>query len=158
MATDIVTSLLSALVIEEGLEISDHFIRDLTVTYLNVSTSLIKMYADSAAFSGLEYDSNREEAMVQNVFKNAILYAGDLLLSPYRMVDRFSSFLSSHKSFEPYLASGLLTEIAKVARQNREEIFETPQTVSWERVERKLPGIFYDIIDVVEQEKKVYFK
>jgi glucosyl-3-phosphoglycerate synthase len=158
MATDIVTALLSALVIEEGLEISDYFIRDLTVTYLNVSTSLIKMYADNAAFSGLEYDSNREEAIVQSVFKNAILYAGDLLLSPYRMVDRFSSFLSSHKSFEPYLASGLLNEIAKIARQNREELFETPQTVSWERVERKLPGIFYDIIDVVEQEKKLYVK
>ncbi len=158
MATDIVTSLLRALVIEEGLEISDHFIRDLTVTYLDVAGSLIKMYADNAAFSGLEYDSSLEEAMVQKVFKNAILYAGDLLISPYRIVDRFSAFLGSHKAFEPYLASGLLQTIAQTAEQTRDELFETPQTVSWERVERKVPGIFFDIINVMEKEKNLYLK
>lgn len=157
MATDIVTALLSALVIEEGLEISDYFVRDLTVTYLNVANSLIKMYADNAAFSNLDYDSNREEAMVQDVFKHAILYAGDLLLSPYRLADRFSAFLSSDKAFEPYIASGLLHDIGNVAQKNQHELFQTPQTVSWERVERKLPKIFYDIIDAVEQDKKVYF-
>ena len=158
MATDIVTTLLSALVIEEGLEISDYFIRDLTVTYLNMANNLIKMYADNAAFSDLDYDSNREEAMVQDVFKNAILYAGDLLLSPYRLADRFSAFLASDKTFEPYIASGLLHDIAQVAQRAQHELFQTPQTVSWEMVERKLPNIFYDIIDAVEQDKKVYLK
>ena len=156
MATDIVTTLLSALVIEEGLEISDYFIRDLTVTYLNVANSLIKMYAGNAAFSDLDYDSHREEAMVQDVFKNAILYAGDLLLSPYRVADRFSAFLASDKAFEPYIASGLLHDISEVAQRTQHELFQTPQTVSWERVERKLPNIFYDIIDAVEQDKKLY--
>jgi glucosyl-3-phosphoglycerate synthase len=34
-----------------------------------------------------------------------------------------------------------------------QSIFETPQTVSWERVHNKLPGIYYDLIDVVEREK-----
>ncbi|RLB82392.1 MAG: hypothetical protein DRH17_06125 [Deltaproteobacteria bacterium] len=158
MATDIVTTLLSALVIEEGLEISDHFIRDLTVTYLDVADNLIRMYGDNAAFSGLDYEPNMEEAVVDGVFKNAILYAGDLLISPYRLVDRFTSFVGSHEAFKPFLASGLLQAISETAQKTRDQLFETPQTVSWERVARKMPDIFYDIIDVVEKEKKLYLK
>ncbi|MBN1842422.1 MAG: hypothetical protein JW883_09120 [Deltaproteobacteria bacterium] len=156
MVVDIVTTVLSALVIEEGLEISDHFIRDLTVTYLDVADSLIKMYADNAAFSGLHYETNLEEAMVHGMVKDAILYAGDLLISPYRLVDRFSTFVGSHEAFEPFLATGLLQAIAATAQKNREQLFETPQTVSWERVQRKIPNILYDIIDVVEKEKRLY--
>ncbi|MFH1672975.1 MAG: hypothetical protein ABIF87_06070 [Pseudomonadota bacterium] len=157
MGIDIVTTLLTAMVVEEGLEISDHFIRDLTVTYLDVADSLIKIYADNAAFSGLDYDTNFEEGMVHTVFKNAILYAGDLLISPYRLVDRFSTFVGSHEAFEPFVASGLLQAIMATAQKTRDQLFETPQTVSWERVARKLPNIFYDIIDVVEKEKKLHF-
>jgi len=158
MAIDIVTTLLSALVIEEGLEISDHFIRDLTVTYLDVADSLIKMYADNAAFSGLHYETNVEEAVVHGVVKDAILYAGDLLMSPYRLIDRFSSFVGSHEVFKPFLSSGLLQAIAATAQETKGQLFETPHTVSWERVTRKMPDILYDIIDVVETEKKFYFK
>jgi glucosyl-3-phosphoglycerate synthase len=156
MVIDIVTTLLSALVIEEGLEVSDHFIRDLTLTYLDVADSLIKMYADNAGFSGLHYETNLEEAMVHGVVKDAILYAGDLLISPYRLVDRFSTFVGSHEAFEPYLATGLLQAISATAEKSREQLFETPQTVSWERVQRKIPNILYEIIDVVEKEKKLY--
>ncbi|ROQ93605.1 hypothetical protein [Desulfosoma caldarium] len=156
MAIDIVTTLLSALVIEEGLEISDHFIRDLTLTYLNVADNLIKMYADNAAFCSLDYDPDREEAMVHGVFKNAILYAGDLLLSPYRIAERFASFVGSQPAFQPYVASGLLQTIHECAQNARTQLFETPQTVSWDRVIRKVPGIIYDIINVVEQEKQKY--
>jgi glucosyl-3-phosphoglycerate synthase len=158
MAVDIVTTLLTALVIEEGVEISDHFIRDLTVTYLNVADNLIKMYADNAAFSGLRYDTNQEEAMVHGVVKNAILYAGDLLISPYRLVDRFSTYVGNYEAFEPFVASGLLKAIAQSAEKARDRVFEMPQTVSWDRVVRKMPNILYDIIDVVEQEKGLYLK
>jgi glucosyl-3-phosphoglycerate synthase len=158
MVVDIVTTLLSALVIEEGLEISDHFIRDLTVTYLDVADNLIKMYGDNAAFSGLEYEANVEEEMVHGVVKDAILYAGDLLVSPYRLADRFSTFVGSHEAFEPFVSSGLLQAISTAARKTRDQLFETPQTVSWERVERKMPNILYDIIDVVESEKRVYLE
>lgn len=156
MAVDIVTALLSAFVIDEGFEISDHFIRDLTVTYLDVADNLIKMYADNAAYCGLHYETNKEEAMAHGVVKDAILYAGDLLISPYRLADRFSTFLGSHEVFEPFLASGLLHAIATTAQANRDQLFVTPQTVSWERVIRKLPNILYDIIDVVEKEKQRY--
>lgn len=156
MGIDIVTTLLSALVIEEGLEISDHFIRDLTVTYLSVADNLIKMYGDNAAFAGLEYEPNVEEDMVHTVFKNAVLYAGDLLVSPYRLADRFSAFLGHHEAFQPYLASGLLQVIQRCAQESRDQIFETPQTVSWERVTRKMPQIVYEIINVLEDEKQRY--
>lgn len=156
MAVDIVTTLLSALVIEEGLEISDHFIRDLTVTYLDVADNLIKMYSDNAAFSDLNYDTNLEESLTHGVVKDAILHAGDLLLSPYRIVDRFSTFVTSHESFEPFLASGLMQAVSETARKSQDRLYETPHTVSWERVQRKLPDILYDIIDVVEKEKGLY--
>jgi glucosyl-3-phosphoglycerate synthase len=158
MVVDIVTTLLSALVIEEGLEISDHFIRDLTVTYLDVADNLIKMYADNAAFSDLEYEVNVEEAVVHGVVKDAILYAGDLLVSPYRLADRFSAFVVSHEAFEPFVASGLLKAISSTARKTQAQLFEMPLTVSWERVERKMPNILYDIIDVLEKEKRPYAK
>jgi glucosyl-3-phosphoglycerate synthase len=156
MAVDIVTTLLSALVIDEGLEISDHFIRDLTLTYLDVADNLIKMYADNAAFSGLHYETNLEEALVHGVVKDSILYAGDLLISPYRLVDRFSTFVGTHEAFDPFVASGLLKAIAGTAEKSRDQLFETPQTVSWERVLRKMPNILYDIIDVVEKEKMLF--
>lgn len=156
MGIDITTTLLNALVIEEGLEISDHFIRDLTVTYLNVADNLIKMYADNAAFCGLEYEPNLEEQIVQEVFKKAIMHAGDLLMSPYQLVDRFSTFVASHEAFKPYLVSGLLQTLNQNAQEIRDQLFETPQTVSWERIMRKLPNILYEIIDVVEHEKQLY--
>ncbi len=156
MGIDIVTTLLSALVIEEGLVISEHFIRDLTTTYLSVADDLIKMYADNAAFSGLVYDTNKEEEMVDNVFKNVILFAGDLLLSPSFMTHRFSTYVTAHEEFKPFIDAGLLPVIEKTAQNIRTELYETPKTVSWERVIRKLPNIINEIIDVVENEKNLY--
>jgi len=156
MAIDIVGTLLNTLVIEEGLEISDHFVRDLAVTYLNVADNLVNMYSDNAVFSGLEYDPIAEESIVHGVFKNAILYAGDLLLSPYQVADRFASFVSGNPAFQPYVESGLLETIARVSRESRDQIYEVPQTVSWERVLRKLPNILSEIVDVLEEEKRRY--
>ena len=154
MGVDIVTTLLSALVIEEGLEISDHFIRDLTITYLDVADQLIKMYADNAAFSGLRYDRNEEETAVRSVFKDAILFAGDLLITPYRLSDRFLSFVSANEEFKPFMESGLACTIDEVGLRLRDQLYETPQTVSWDRVNMKLPEIMYEIVDVIEEEKK----
>ena len=156
MGIDIVSTLLSALVIEEGLMISEHFIRDLTITYLNVADDLIKMYADNAAFCGLRYDTNQEEAMVHQVFKDVILSAGDLLLSPYLMINRFTTHVTAHEEFQPFIDNGLIEAIVSSAHKVRDQLYETPKTVSWERIIRKLPGILYDIIDVVENEKKLY--
>jgi len=156
MGVDIVTTLLNALVIGEGLEISDYFIRDLTLTYLDVADNLIKMYADNAAFSGLTYDRNMEESIVRTVFKDAILNAGDLLISPYRLTDRFLSFVTAHEEFRPFLEKGLGQAISQAGMKIGNYLYETPQTVSWDRVMMKLPRIMYEIIDVIEEEKKLY--
>lgn len=156
MGIDIVSALLSALVIEEGLEVTEHFVRDLTITYLSVADDLIKMYADNAAFNGLHYDTNKEEAMVDEVFKDVILFAGDLLLSPHAMNERLRTYVLTHDEFQPYIDQGLLQALDASSGSGQTRLFETPKTVSWDRVMRKLPDIMYDIIDVVEQEKILY--
>ena len=38
----------------------------------------------------------------------------------------------------------------------KDQLYETPQTVSWDRVNMRLPGIMYELVDVIEQEKKRY--
>lgn len=154
MAVDVVTTLMNALVIEEGLEISDTFFRDLAITYRAVAEELIKKYSDDASFSNLKYDRDAEESMVRNVFQHSILYAGDLLASPYRMVENLLRFVHSYDEFKPYIDRGLVETILSVEKKGKESVFETPQTVSWERVSNKLPKIFYDLIEAVEAEKK----
>jgi glucosyl-3-phosphoglycerate synthase len=153
MAVDIVTTLMNALVIEEGLEISDTFFRDLAITYRAVAEEMIKKYSDDASFSNLNYDRDSEEDMIKSAFQDAILYAGDLLTSPQRMIEKFLRFVNSHVEFKPYLDKGLAETILSVEKSARKSVFETPQTVSWERVSNKLPRIYYDLIDALEDEK-----
>jgi len=154
MAIDIVTTLMNALVIEEGLEISETFFRDLAITYQAVAEEQIKKYSDDASFSNLRHDRDSEEYMVRNVFRNSILSAGELLTSPYRTTERFLRFVNSHPEFKPFLENGLAETVLSVEQKIKESIFEFPQTVSWERVYNKLPQIPYDLIEVVEQEKR----
>jgi glucosyl-3-phosphoglycerate synthase len=158
MAIDIVTTILSALVIEEGLEISDYFMQDLTLTYLNVADELIKKYADNSSFSALQYDRNSEEAIVRKIFKDAVLTAGDYLTTPQRSTERFLRILSSHERFRKYLEAGITEDLMAYEMENRSQLFETPQTVSWERIIMKLPRILYDIADVVERQRSIYGK
>jgi glucosyl-3-phosphoglycerate synthase len=154
MAIDIVTTLMNALIIEEGLEISDTFFRDLAITYQAVAEDQIKKYSDDASFSNLKYDRDAEEYLVRNVLHNSVLEAGEILTSPYRITERFLRFVNSHSEFRPFLEKGLAEAILEVERNTRASIFEMPQTVSWERVSNKLPRIFYDLIEVVEEEKR----
>jgi len=154
MAIDIVTTLMNALIIEEGLEITDTFFRDLTVTYQAVAEEQVKKYSDDAAFSNLEYDRDSEEYMVKTIFRDSILQAGEILTAPYRMTERFLRFVNTHSEFKPFLDKGLAEAILSVEKQTAQSMFEMPQTVSWERVSNKLPRIFFDLIDVVESEKR----
>ena len=154
MAIDIVTTLMNALIIEEGLEISDTFFRDLTVTYQAVAEGQAKKYSDDSDFSGLTYDRDNEEFLIKEVFSHSILEAGDMLTSPYRMTEKFLRFVNSHNEFAEFLKNGLAQTILAVEQKTEKQLFETPQTVSWERVSNKLPTIFYDLIEVVESEKR----
>jgi len=153
MATDIVTTLLWTLVVEEGLEITDYFVRDLTATYLNMAGEMIKKYSENASFSNLEYDRDAEEAMVKGVFRDSILAAGEFLTSSSRLVsDNLLHLLVSDKRFERYKNEGLIGDLMAYEEKSKNRLFEIPQTVSWERIIMKQPGILNDIRDVVEKE------
>jgi glucosyl-3-phosphoglycerate synthase len=154
MAVDIVTTLMNALVIEEGLEISDTFIRDLSITYQAVSEELIKKYSDDSGFSYLKYDREGEENLVKNVFRKSIIHAGEILTSPTMLTDRFLRLVNTHPEFKPFLEQGLADTILQVEDKTRRALFEIPTTVSWERVSNKLPDIYLDLVEAVEQEKQ----
>ena len=154
MAVDIVTTLMNALVIEEGLEISDTFFRDLAITYQAVAEEQIKKYSDDAGFNNLIYDRDAEENLVKNIFRNSILHAGELLTSPFRITEKFLRYVNTYPEFKPFLEKGLAEALLSVEGKSLQSVFETPQTVSWERVSNKLPRIFYDLIEVVEDEKQ----
>jgi len=156
MAIDIVTTIFSSFVVEEGLEITEYFIQDLTIGYRNVAEELIKKYADNAAFASLNYDRNDEEALVKTIFTDAILTAGDYLMSPSKMADRFLRILASDDRFQKYLEMGLQKDLFEYERDNRYQIFEVPQTVSWERIITKLPRILLQIGETVKKEQKQY--
>ena len=156
MGMDIVTTLMNALVIEEGLEISDTFFQDLAITYQAVAEDQIKKYSDDAGFSNLIYDRDAEENLVRSVFQNSILNAGELLTSPLRITEKFLRFVNSYSEFKPFLEKGLAEAILSVESKVQKRVFEMPKTVSWERVSNKLPQIFYDLIEVVEKEKRCF--
>ena len=92
--------------------------------------------------------------MVKDVFKKSVLGAGEVLTSPYRLTERFLRLIHSHDEFQPFIDKGLVDTILAVEKKKEEMVFEMPQTVSWERVSNKLPRIFYDLVEVVENEKK----
>jgi glucosyl-3-phosphoglycerate synthase len=70
------------------------------------------------------------------------------------MTEKFLRFVNSHPEFRPFLEKGLAAAILSVENKTRRGVFAMPQTVSWERVSNKLPRIFYDLIEVVEEEKR----
>jgi glucosyl-3-phosphoglycerate synthase len=154
MAIDIVVTLMNALIIEEGLEISDTFFRDLAITYKAVAEEQVKKYSDDASFSNLKHDRDAEEYLIKNVFHHSILQAGEVLTSPYRMTEKFLRLVTTHPEFKPFLENGLAETMLEVERKTQKSIFEMPQTVSWERVANKIPRIYYELIDVVEEEKR----
>ena len=127
MVVDIVTTLMNALVIEEGLEISETFFRDLAITYQAVGEEQIKKHSDNAAFNNLVCDRDAEEFMVKNVFRNAILRAGELLTSPYRMSEKLLRLVNTHEEFKPFLERGLAEAILAVEGIVRQRGFETPR-------------------------------
>jgi len=156
MAIDIVTTLFKALIIEEGLEVSDHFFRDLSVTYTSIADDLIKKYSDNSLFNGLEYDRDQEEYLVRNVFAKSVLFAGFILESPQHVADHIVRFVSSHEEFKTFVDQGLIQTLAKVQENMMKDVFIEGELPSWERVQAKDPDIIEAIIDVIETEKIKY--
>jgi len=156
MAVDIVTTLFKALIVEEGLEVSDHFFRDLAVTYTSIAEEQIKKYSDNARFNGLEFDRDEEEATVRNVFTKAVLFAGFILESPQHIAENIIRFVSAHPEFTPYRESGFLETLLVVEERLRKEVFIETELPTWERVQEKDPEILRAIIDGIETDKTLY--
>lgn len=145
MAIDVVTTLLYALIVEEGLEVRDTFFRDLSITYQAIGETMVKKYSNDAEFNGLFYDRDREDEMVRGVFKNAILVAGARLESPHRLSERFLRFVNEHDAFKPFLQQGLANAIINVDAQKPEHGFQLRETVCWERVLAKAPNLIEEL-------------
>lgn len=156
MAVDIVTTLFKALIIEEGLEVSDSFFRDLAVTYSSVAEDLIKKYSDNAHFNAFEYDREQEEAAVRQVFAKAVLIAGTALESPQHMAETISRFISTHDEFNPHIQQGLIQTVHQVAQRLSREVFPDTELPAWERVQEKDPDILRALVDVIEADKAKY--
>lgn len=154
MSTDIITTLLNALIVEEGLEVSSHFFRDLALTYQSVAEELIKKYSENAKVNGLHYDRDREEAFVKEVITDAIIHVGELLDVPQNISGMFLRYTAINPEFEEFRQLGLQRAIMMAESRLKREYFHTQALPSWERIEEKVPGVRDQIIDVIEEAKK----
>ena len=155
MAIDIVATLINVLVEDEGLEVSDDFFRDLALVYSKIGEQRIKMYSEEAAFNNLSYDHDEEERLIRNVFRNCILRAGEILTTQSMITGKFMRVIHTYPEFKPHLDAGLSDTIISVEKKIKRDFFETPQTVSWDRITKKLPNIFEDLNKAIRQQKNL---
>jgi glucosyl-3-phosphoglycerate synthase len=141
MAVDIVTTLMSALVMGEGLDLSEAFFRDLLIIYTGVTDKLTKMYSDESQFNNLEYDWDYEEHLARDVFSRCILHGGEILTARPATTEQLLRLATTYPQFKPYLDTGLTEAILSVESEVKEKVFETPHTAPWERVFYKIPNI-----------------
>ena len=97
MCTDIIATPLNALVVEEGLEVSSHFFRDLSLTYQSVAEELIKKYSENAKLNALSYDRDREEKFVKEVITDAIINVGELVYVPQNISGMFLRYAAMNR-------------------------------------------------------------
>jgi len=154
MSTDIIATLLNALVIEEGLEISNHFFRDLALTYQSVAEELIKKYAENARLNALNYDRDLEETFVNEVITDAIINVGELLNVPQNVSGMFLRYTAMSPEFDEFNRLGLQKAIMEKEKRMKQEYRSARDLPSWERIEEKIPGIRDQIINVIEELKK----
>ncbi len=154
MALDIIASLLQAMIVEEGLEVSEEFFRDLAMTYESIAEESIKKYSDNAEFNMLAYDRDQEERLVTQVLSKAIVQTGDLFTSPLHSAEKLLRFSASFDEFKPYVEQGLQQTILKVQEKMRDQSLHNRYLPSWERILWKLPEINTQIVDALEEDKQ----
>jgi glucosyl-3-phosphoglycerate synthase len=154
MSTDIIATLLNALIVEEGMEISSHFFRDLALTYQSIGEELIKKYAENAKLNGLDYDRDREEGFVNNVITDAIINVGTLLDVPQNISGMFLRYTAMNPEFDKFSSLGLQKAIIDTEERTKHEYRTARDLPSWERIEERIPGIKDRIINVVEKAKQ----
>ena len=153
MAKEIINTLMNALVAEEGLEVTRTFFRDLAMTYQAVADQLIKKYSHEAAFNHLEYDRDEEEAWVRDVFRSALVAIGEQIESPIRISEMLLYHLQNNQECASFLKCGLDQAVLNLAAHSPVDLFEVPQTVSWERAEFKLPGIKAQLLEAASESR-----
>ena len=156
MSTDIISTLLNALIVEEGLEISDYFFQDLALTYQSVAEELIKKYAENAKLNGLRYDRDREEKFVNDVIADAIIYVGELLDAPQHVSERFLRYTALNPEFDRFNNMGLQKAIMETEKRMKQEYRVGRNLPSWERIEEKIPEIRYQFIEIIEEARKTH--
>jgi glucosyl-3-phosphoglycerate synthase len=154
MSSDIITTLLNALIVEEGLEVSSHFFRDLAMTYQSVAEELIKKYAENARINGFDYDRDREEAFVNEVLTDAIIGVGELLDVPQHVSGMLLRYAAMNPEFNKFNRLGLQQAIIETENRLKREYLTNRELPSWERIEEKIPGITNQIIDAIEKSKQ----
>ena len=154
MSLDIISSLLQALIVEEGLEVGEEFFRDLAMTYESIADQSIKKYADNAEFNHLSYDREIEEKVVRKVLSKAIVQTGDFFTSPMHAAEKLLRLTASFDQFEPYNRQGLQKTILEVAESQKEQNLEHNYLPSWERIHWRLPEINHQIVDALEEDKQ----
>ena len=153
MALDIISSLLTAMIVEEGLEVTEEFFRDLAMTYESIAEESIKKYSDNAEFNQLNYDRDQEERLVSQVLSKAIVQTGDMSTSPMHAAEKLLRFTASFDEFRPYVEQGLQQTILKVQGNIRDQSLQSRYLPSWERILWKLPEINTLIVDALEEDK-----
>lgn len=156
MSTDIIATLLNTLIMEEGLEISDHFFRDLALTYQSVAEELIKKYAENAKLNALHYDRDLEEEFVNEVIVDAIINVGEILDAPQNISERFLRYTAMHPEFDKFNTLGLHKAIMETEKRMKLEHRAGRNLPSWERIEEKVPGIRGQLIEIIEEVKRAY--
>lgn len=154
MSLDIITTLLHALIVEEGLEVGEDFFRDLALTYESIADDIIKKYSDNAEFNGLSYDRDQEEHMVYQVLSKAIVQTADLLTSPAQAAEKLLRLTAAFPEFKTYVDQGLQQTILEVEAKLRDQSLQSRHLPSWERILWKLPEIGVAIVDALEEDKQ----
>ena len=154
MALDIIATLMNALIIEEGLEVSEEFFRDLAVTYQSIAEESIKKYSDNAEFNQMKFDRDAEEKMVFEVLGKAVMQSGDLFVNPVGIAERLLRFTASFPEFEPFNRQGLQQAILDMQSRLQDQSLNVRQLPAWERIQWKLPEINSLIVDALEDDKQ----
>ena len=154
MSLDIISTMLQALIVEEGLEVTEEFFRDLAMTYESIADQSIKKYADNAEFNHLGYDREVEEKMVREVLSQAVVQTGDFFTSPLHAAEKLLRLTASFEQFETFNRQGLQRTILDVAESLKEQNLERSYLPSWERILWRLPEISNQIVDALEADKQ----
>lgn len=158
MTLDIITTLLHALIVEEGLEVGEEFFRDLSLTYISIAEDIIKKYSDNCEFNLLSYDRDQEETMVYDVLSHAIVQTADFLASPAQSAEKLLRFTASFDEFKPYVDQGLQKTILQVEEKLKGDWLKIRHLPGWERIFWKLPEINLAIVNALEEDKARFRK